>query len=869
MRNPVGFMLIPIRLLSCWLLAASSSAPLLRAQVEDPIPEPIDRSNIVVELELFVQIPPSSIQPPRARINHLKPAHDGSGRRFVNDLNGKLHIVSEGSSSVYLDLAAWVSDLAVSPGLGTGFTSFSFHPEFSSNGKLYTAHMAPSASAPADFSPPNVASPIDLQGVVLEWTATEPQANSFAGAFREILRIDLVGTIHGIQEIAFNPTATAESDDYGLLYICVGDSGTTIDGFPENTSRLDSVLGTILRIDPLGNNSVNGQYGIPVGNPWAADGDANTLGEIYAYGFRNPHRISWDEGGSGLMLSGDIGERNIEELNLIESGRHYGWNQREGTFVINPEFADNPSQGARDEVFPLPDNDDSLGFTYPVAQYDHDEGFAIVSGYVYRGAAGQLLQGLHIFGDIKNGRVFAVDAASLSLGSQATIQELNLEFEGELVTMLDLMGTDRADLRFGYDEANDLYLLEKQQGNIYKIAGARTLSGGGGGQVTSGWQLIDDFEDGDASDWSVSLDAQDTVQENGSLAVIDDPFDSGQGKVLAVDPGVSGEGTHHVTAWLGLPEGMQVTDPFPETRLSTLYFKVGRPTVGGAPGELDITWGLTTSATLSGPDDVYSYGDYSVLGRYEADGIMDIRNGGSYVDLASEALDTNVYYEIWFVIDHSLNRFTQYLRGGSDFPEQTKVFENAAYRNATFQNLDTLLLITSAGNTIDGAKGKDPAYFDSFHIDVSGENLTSPTKMAQDTRFINISTRAEVKTGDSIVIGGFVLRGEGPQRVLIRAVGPTLAAEPFNLAGTLADPVIRLFKSTDPGAPLATADDWGEEANADEIEATAAAVGAFALLEGSTDAVMLLELERGAYTVQVSGKDGGTGIALMEVYEVD
>jgi glucose/arabinose dehydrogenase len=93
----------------------------------------------------------------------------------------------------------------------------------------------------------------------------------------------------------------------GKLYICIGDGQSTIKGFPLNTSRLDAILGSILRIDPSGNNSANGKYGIPSDNPWVGDADPNTLGEIWAMGFRNPHRISWDTAGDGKMLSGDIG----------------------------------------------------------------------------------------------------------------------------------------------------------------------------------------------------------------------------------------------------------------------------------------------------------------------------------------------------------------------------------------------------------------------------------------------------------------------------------------------------------------------------------------------------------------------------------
>jgi glucose/arabinose dehydrogenase len=76
---------------------------------------------------------------------------------------------------------------------------------------------------------------------------------------------------------------------------------------------LGTPLGKILRIDPFGNNSANGKYGIPANNPFVNDGDSKTLGEIWAYGLRNPHRFSWDTGGDGKMLIVDTGQAFIEE----------------------------------------------------------------------------------------------------------------------------------------------------------------------------------------------------------------------------------------------------------------------------------------------------------------------------------------------------------------------------------------------------------------------------------------------------------------------------------------------------------------------------------------------------------------------------
>ncbi len=393
---------------------------------------------------------------------------------MVNDLNGPFYVIADGAVSLYMDFGDEFPRLATSPGLGTGFTSFAFHPDFANNGKFYTAHSERAGSGQADFTGPVSGAPIALQGVIVEWIAADPSAGEFSGSKREVMRVDLTHTIHGMQEIAFNPNSVPGDSDYGRLYICIGDAGTTIRGYPLNTHRLDSVLGTILRIDPAGNNSRNGKYGIPADNPWATDGDPNTFDEIWAYGFRNPHRISWDSAGDGKMLSGDIGERNIEELNLIEPGRDYGWNKREGTFVINPDFENNPQNGEREEVFALPPNDEEFGYTYPVAQYDHDQGPAIVSGFVYRGSLAGALAGKFIFGDIVDGKIYMVEADTLQQGTQSEIKQLELELAGQKRTMLQIVGDSRVDLRFGIDHDNELYLLEKRWGRIYKVVGPRS-----------------------------------------------------------------------------------------------------------------------------------------------------------------------------------------------------------------------------------------------------------------------------------------------------------------------------------------------------------------------------------------------------------
>jgi len=287
---------------------------------------------------------------------------------------------------------------------------------------------------------------------------TEPQS-------RELLRINMVTGIHGVQEITFNPAAKRGDKDYGLLYVGVGDGGCVENGYEFLAHSTQKVWGSILRIDPAGKNSRNGQYGIPADNPFANSQQSETVKEIYAYGFRNPHRITWTK--SGKMLACNIGQANSEALYLIMPGHDYGWPLREGTFATL-EMHDNLGK-----VGPLPPNDSINKITYPVAQYDHDEGLAISGGFEYVGNAIPELKGKYLFGDIPSGKLFFVNIDDLQQGKQAPIKEWQVKVDGRIRTLKDMCGNDRVDLHFGRDAENELYILTKPDGKVYKLVSAK------------------------------------------------------------------------------------------------------------------------------------------------------------------------------------------------------------------------------------------------------------------------------------------------------------------------------------------------------------------------------------------------------------
>jgi glucose/arabinose dehydrogenase/mono/diheme cytochrome c family protein len=430
--------------------------------LSNPIPDTIQRSGLVVGLQLLTQIPASSDSGkiPLTRITKLG-FEPHSGSTFILDLRGKLYKLQNSKPVVYMDMAKLKPKFINEPGLATGFGSFAFHPDFAKNGLLYTTHSEAPGSGKADFSYFD-SIPVTLQWVLTEWKMDQPGAATFSGKGREIFRVNMASVIHGVQEITFNPLAKPGDREYGILYIGIGDGGHVEEGYPFLVNSKDKVWGTIFRIDPSGSNSANGQYGIPKDNPFAKSQN-KSLGEIYAYGFRNPHRITWTK--SGQMLVCNIGQKNIESVNLIMPGHDYGWPAREGSFVIDP-YED------LTKVYPLPANDSIYNVTYPVAQFDHDEGLAISGGFEYWGTTIPSLRGKFIFGDIASGRLFYIETADVKQGKQSTIKECSIIVNGIQTILTKLCGNDRVDLHLGRDAKGELYILTKPDGKVYSLVNA-------------------------------------------------------------------------------------------------------------------------------------------------------------------------------------------------------------------------------------------------------------------------------------------------------------------------------------------------------------------------------------------------------------
>lgn len=442
--------------------------------IEDPIPEKIAMGDLTVDTIDLIRLPrlPDSSQAfaatnAHARIQYLIPIPDDSGRVVINDTRGRLYI-SDGYGRlpvVFLDMRkeAVALDDSMIPN-EAGLASVAFHPDYAipgreGYGKFYTAYSTPSDTGAADYLEDDAGS---HESVIREWTTDDPEADVFSGSSREVFRIGQFAPNHNIGTIAFRPYIDRDSPDYGLLYVCLGDGGAAFD--PMNYGQtMSEPHGALMRIDPLGGE----RYGIPQDNPFVGvDGVAP---EIWAYGLRHPQQFSWDL--DGRLFITDIGQAQVEEVNLGIKGANYGWRVREGTFAT----ANAVGSEYLGLVFPLPEDEDDT-FTYPVAQYDHDEGAAIGSGFVYRGTRIPPLQGKYVFADIVFGRLFYIDADRLVAGDQAEIKELEVLNNGRRFDLLEEAGHPntyteglRADLRMGIDAEGELYLLTKGDGWVRKI----------------------------------------------------------------------------------------------------------------------------------------------------------------------------------------------------------------------------------------------------------------------------------------------------------------------------------------------------------------------------------------------------------------
>jgi glucose/arabinose dehydrogenase len=302
-------------------------------------------------------------------------------RTFIVEQTGRIHVVqgSERLPAPFLNLADRLVRLNRDYD-ERGLLGLAFHPAFAANGRLFVYYSTPAA--------PDAEPPVDHTNRLSEFSVGLDADAADPGSERVILEFDQPQPNHSGGALGFGPD--------GLLYLGTGDGGGRGDADPGhspggNAQDPDKLNGKILRIDVDREPDGGGTYAIPADNPFAADGGRP---EIYASGFRNPWRLSWEPAGDRRLLVSDVGYGRYEEVDSVVAGGNYGWRIREGAHCLDIE---NP---LADTTGCLAEAADGSPLIDPVIEYTHAEvGIAVVGGYVYRGTALPALQGQYVFAD--------------------------------------------------------------------------------------------------------------------------------------------------------------------------------------------------------------------------------------------------------------------------------------------------------------------------------------------------------------------------------------------------------------------------------------------------------------------------------------
>jgi glucose/arabinose dehydrogenase len=377
-------------------------------------------------------------------------------RLFVADQIGTIRVI-DASGQLAQQALLDISDrmVTLNPGYDErGLLGLALHPDFANNGRLFLYYSAPlRAGGPEGYNHTSHVSEFQVTG---NGTSADP------GSERILLQIDKPQANHNGGQIAFGPD--------GYLYISLGDGGAADDvglGHVEdwyetneggNGQDLEqSLLGSILRIDV----NAGDPYAVPQDNPFAE----SEAPEVWAYGLRNPYRMSFDRG-TGQLFVGEVGQNLWEEIDIVTRGGNYGWNVKEGTHCFSTAT---PSEALAE----CPSQDpDGVPLIDPILEYPHPEnapangpediaGLSVIGGIVYRGSALPGLVGRYVFGDwstsfgAPNRRLFVASPPE-NEGGAWTMAPLAIDAQsGELGESL---------LSFGEDTAGELYVLTSGEG---------------------------------------------------------------------------------------------------------------------------------------------------------------------------------------------------------------------------------------------------------------------------------------------------------------------------------------------------------------------------------------------------------------------
>jgi len=388
---------------------------------------------------------------------------DGTGRIFIVDQIGKISVIDAAGnllSQPFLDVIGKM--VTLDSGYDErGLLGMAFHPQYSTNKRFFVFYNVPRQPEDPDG--------FDSRVRLSEFLASESDPNiADAASEKVLLEVNKPQANHNGGQLAFGPD--------GYLYVGIGDGGGANDtglGHTEdigNGQDLTKLLGKILRYDV----STPGVLQIPDSNPFAGGSVAQPA--IYAYGFRNPWRFSFDAGGAHQLFCADVGQNLYEEVDIVTAGENYGWNIREGLSCFDPQNPNRPPDSCPDiggSGEPLID---------PIIEYSHQRrgtsitGKAVVGGFVYRGSAMPELQGAYIFGDWSSSFINA--NGSILVATEIIAETWQVSEAGIAGCLRRKL--NRYVLGFGQDLQGELYILTARRsgpsgdtGEVFKIIPAQ------------------------------------------------------------------------------------------------------------------------------------------------------------------------------------------------------------------------------------------------------------------------------------------------------------------------------------------------------------------------------------------------------------
>lgn len=326
----------------------------------------------------------------------LAHAGDGSGRLFIAEREGRIRVLQNGAvlPTPFLDISSKVTTDGE-----MGLLGLAFHPQYSQNGRVFAVYSA-----------------LDATTVLAEFRVSGDPNVVDPASESEVLSLPQPHIFHKGGQLAFGPD--------GYLYVSFGDGGFSGDPLG-NGQNLGVLYGKILRLDVS-----SSPYRIPSDNPFV--GQAGARGEIWAYGFRNPWRFSFDRL-TGDLIAADVGENSFEEIDIVRKGGNYGWNTLEGSSCYNAATCSR------------------VNTVLPISEYPHAEGLAVIGGYRYRGSANPALAGRYFFSDYVSGHVWTLERAADDTWLRSRAADVGFYTSA-----------------FGEDESGELYLLSFF-GEVFRI----------------------------------------------------------------------------------------------------------------------------------------------------------------------------------------------------------------------------------------------------------------------------------------------------------------------------------------------------------------------------------------------------------------